>query len=123
VPVLSELAMRTWSDAFGHTVRPADAAAALEDEHSETHFRQALCDTTILVAEAQDALVGYVQFGEVAIPEVDVHTGDQSIYRLYVETAHQGRGLGRRLTEAALAHPRLATRPASCSRSGPRTSA
>jgi ribosomal protein S18 acetylase RimI-like enzyme len=52
--------------------------------------------------------VGYVQFGDVGIPEVEVRPGDRGLQRLYVETALQGRGLGRRLLEAGLRHPRLA---------------
>jgi diamine N-acetyltransferase len=60
------------------------------------------------VAEEDGALLGYVQFGDVGIPEVQAKPGDQGLQRVYVETALQGRGLGRRLVEAALQHPRLA---------------
>jgi ribosomal protein S18 acetylase RimI-like enzyme len=52
-------------------------------------------------------LLGYVQFGDVGIPEVEPEPGDEGLQRLYVETALQGRGLGRSLLEAALRHPRL----------------
>src|SRR5262249_21439312 len=51
---------------------------------------------------------GYVQFGDVGIPEVDAQPGDRGLHRLYVDTSWQGRGLGRRLLTAALEHPRLA---------------
>jgi diamine N-acetyltransferase len=53
-------------------------------------------------------LLGYVQFGDVGIPDVQVQPGDRGLQRLYVESAFQGRGLGRRLMDAALRHPRLA---------------
>jgi ribosomal protein S18 acetylase RimI-like enzyme len=46
--------------------------------------------------------------GDVEIAEVDVRPGDQWLQRLYVDRAFQGRGLGRRLLDAALVHPRLA---------------
>jgi diamine N-acetyltransferase len=108
VAALSELAKRTWSDAFGDGVGPRDEAVALEEGRSETYFRDALRDRTLLVAVRDGTLVGYVQFGDVEIPEVDVRPGDQAVQRLYVETALQGRGLGRQLLEAALEHPRLA---------------
>lgn len=108
LPALSALAKRTWADAFADGVCPDDTQAELEGGRSEAYFVQALREKTILVADENGGLVGYVEFGEVAIPEVDVRPGDQSLNRLYVETALQGRGLGRTLLEAALHHPRLA---------------
>jgi ribosomal protein S18 acetylase RimI-like enzyme len=105
---LSELAQRTWAEAFGGDVAAADVAVEVERTRSEEYFRTALHERTILVAEAGGVLVGYVQFGNVEIAEVDVRPGDQGLQRLYVDRAFQGRGLGRRLLEAALVHPRLA---------------
>jgi ribosomal protein S18 acetylase RimI-like enzyme len=64
---------------------------------------------TILVAEANGELRGYVQFGDVDIAEVDVRPGDQELQRLYVDAGLHGTGVGRRLLEEALRHPRLAT--------------
>lgn len=109
VPALSELAKRTWADAFGGPFRPEDLAAELEKSRSEAYFSDALKETTILLAEENGALRGYVQFGDVEIPEVEVQPGDQGLRRLYVDTAMQGRGVGRRLMDAALDHPRLAS--------------
>ena len=108
VPALSELATRTWSEEFGASVDPADAAAEVAATRSAAYFVQALRETTILVAEEEGALAGYVQFGEVDLPEVDVRQGDRALRRIYVDAAAQGRGLGRELMNAALAHPRLA---------------
>jgi diamine N-acetyltransferase len=108
VPALSELAERTWSDAFGSSVDPAEEAVELERTRSETYFAGALDEQTILVAEGGAALLGYVQFGDVNIPEVEARPGDQELHRIYVETDVQGRGLGRRLMSAALRHPRRA---------------
>lgn len=102
------MAKRTWSDAFADSVSPDDEAVELEETRSETYFRTALREKTILVAEGDNALLGYVQFGSVDIPEVEVRPGDQGLQRIYVEPASQGRGLGRRLMNAALQHPRLA---------------
>jgi diamine N-acetyltransferase len=111
VPALADLAKRTWSEAFGGGVSPADEAAELEEGRSEAYFAAALHETTILVAEENGTLVGYVQFGDVGIPEVDVRPGDAGVHRLYVDTASHGRGVGRSLMEAALGHPRLAETP------------
>ena len=109
MPALSELARRTWSEAFGASVSPEDEAAELEATRSEAYFVEALRETTILIAEDGGRCLGYVQFGDAEIPEVDVRPGDQGLRRLYVDATAQGRGLGRRLLEAALEHPRLAT--------------
>lgn len=108
VPALSELARRTWAQAFGDSVSPEDGAAELEKKRSVDYFAEALREQTILVAEKAGGLVGYVQFGDVRIPEVSRQAGDQAVHRVYVDAPFQGRGLGRRLLEAALAHPRLA---------------
>lgn len=111
LPALSALAARTWADAFGHTVSEEEQAAELEQTRSEEYFRAAMEKDAILLAEDGGELVGYVQFGDVAIAEVDLEPGDQELRRVYVETRLHGRGIGRALTEAALAHPRLANAP------------
>jgi hypothetical protein len=49
VPALSDLARRTWSDAFGDGVSLEDEAAELEESRSETHFDNALNEQTILL--------------------------------------------------------------------------
>ena len=107
VPALSELAKRTWADAFGKPLSPEDLAAELAESRSEAYFTNALKKTTILLAEQDGALRGYIQFGDVEIPEVEVRSGDRGLRRLYVDTETQGQGLGRRLMDAALDHPGL----------------
>lgn len=96
VPALADLAARTWAAAFGNSVAPENEAAELEETRSEAYFHEALRHDTILVAEVDGALRGYVQFD------------DERLHRLYVDSDRQGRGLGRELLEAALGHPRLA---------------
>jgi len=108
VPALAALAQRTWADAFGWSVSPEEQAAELENR-SEASFAEGLHRWTTLVAENGGTLVGYVQFGDVVIDGVDAQPGDQELHQLYVDTDAQGRGIGRALMEAALAHPRLAT--------------
>ena len=63
VPALADLAKRTWSDAFGDGVSRDDEATELAAGRSEAYFARALETKTILVAEADCVLVGYVQFG------------------------------------------------------------
>jgi ribosomal protein S18 acetylase RimI-like enzyme len=111
LPALAALAKRTWLAAFGGSVSSEEAAIEVEQTRSEDYFRAALPTDTVLVAEEDGELVGYVKFGDVRIPEVDVLPGDQGIHRIYVETGKQGRGIGRELVEAALSHPRLRGAP------------
>jgi ribosomal protein S18 acetylase RimI-like enzyme len=108
LPELSALAKRTWADAFGSSLGPEALEAELEETRSQAYFSAALIAQTILVAELDGELVGYVQFGDVTIPEVVAKPGDRGLQRVYVETELQGRGIGRALMDAALAHPRLA---------------
>jgi ribosomal protein S18 acetylase RimI-like enzyme len=96
IPAVAALAARTWSDAFGEGLSPEVEAAELAEGRLEAFFAATLAERTTLVAEVDGELAGYVQFG------------DAHVHRLYVETPLQGRGLGRRLLEAALRHPRLA---------------
>jgi diamine N-acetyltransferase len=108
IPALAALAKETYSEAFGHSVTPADLADQLEATRSESYFDEAIDEDTILVATAQDRLVGYLQFGPARIPVEGVSSRDQELRRLFVLSAFQRRGLGTSLLEAALAHPGLA---------------
>jgi diamine N-acetyltransferase len=111
LPALAALAQRTWAAAFGVSLSAQELAAELEENRSEEYFRAALGVDTTLVAELDGDLVGYVQFGDVTIPEVDARPGDRGLRRVYVATELHGRGIGRELMNAALAHPRLAAAP------------
>jgi diamine N-acetyltransferase len=108
VPALADLARRTWEDAFGHTVSREDSSAELDANRSAAYFEAALAEDTVLVAEDESRLAGYVQFGEVRIAEVEAAPGEQELRRLYVDTGLQRGGIGRTLLNAALADPRLA---------------
>ena len=107
-PLLAALAERTWMDVVGDVIGYEDMAAHLADVRARAGAGMESGGETVLVAEADGAPVGYVAFGDVDIPGVDVRVGDQELRRLYVETSRQGQGIGRRLVTAALAHPRLA---------------
>src|SRR3954471_20683688 len=111
VAALADLARRTWTDAFGHTTSADDLDAELAANRSEAYFEAALRADEILVAVAGEALVGYVQFGDVRIAEAPARAGDQELRRLYVDTTRQLSGIGRALMGAALSHPRLAAAP------------
>jgi len=111
VDELGELAARTWMDTFGAGLAAEDAASEIEERRSARYFADALERTTLLVAEQEGGLVGYVQLGDVTFPEIAAQPEDGAIHRVYVATPLQGRGIGRALTEAALAHRRLVDAP------------
>jgi ribosomal protein S18 acetylase RimI-like enzyme len=98
IPALADLAQRSWLDAFGSSVSAEDATEEAASR-SEAYFASVLEKSSILVAELDGVLAGYVQFD------------DEELQRLYVETELQGRGIGRALLDAALEHPRLARAP------------
>src|SRR5438105_3639805 len=63
IPALSELAIKTYTDAFGHTFSDADLAAHVKAHLLPSHFSQILDEDLVLVAEVGDLLVGYLQVG------------------------------------------------------------
>jgi hypothetical protein len=54
-------------------------AAHLAEVRSKPSVVAALDNQRILVAESDSALVAWVEFGDVAIPEVHVRPGDQEL--------------------------------------------
>jgi ribosomal protein S18 acetylase RimI-like enzyme len=107
IPALAELATRTFVEAFGDTMPAEMVATEVREHRSERYFRQALRHDSILVDDEAGRLRGYVQVGDPDWPDVDTSPSDQALHRLYVDAPFQGHGLGRRLTVAALTHPRL----------------
>ncbi len=107
VTALSALARQTYADAFGHSFSPSDLATHLESNLAESYFRHALEEDVFLLTEAGSRLIGFVQFGPLRIAVPAPSPRDQELRRIYVEADFQNKGIGRRLLEAALDHPRL----------------
>jgi ribosomal protein S18 acetylase RimI-like enzyme len=110
VPVLAELAAKTYADAFGSSLPEDVLADELEQRRSIAYFRLVVNTDTILVAEQGGRLVGYVQLSEVRISLVGGQRPtekDQAINALYVHSDFQGRGVGKALMDAAFDHPRF----------------
>jgi len=104
---LSELATETYVEAFGHSFSAADLAAELAANVSYACFERYLAEDTILIAQAADRMVGFVQFGVPSLPVEGASAEDRELRRLYVHPSCQRRGIGTRLMDAAFAHPRL----------------
>jgi ribosomal protein S18 acetylase RimI-like enzyme len=107
VAALAALARSTYADAFGYSFNAADLADHLRNNLSDDYFRRAIDDDVFLGAERGGRLIGFVQFGAVSIAVPTRSPDDQELRRLYVHADFQGQGIGTRLMEAALAHPRL----------------
>ncbi len=108
---LSELAKTTYANAFGHSLNSTDLAAHLDNNLSETCFEEFLDEDTILVAEHDGRLVGFIQIG-VAWPETDdddFSPEDAELRRVYVLAEFQRRGIGRQLIDAAFQEPCFAS--------------
>ena len=104
---LAALARQTYADAFGHSFSPSDLAAHLERSLADSYFRQAMAEDVFLLAEAAGRLADFVQFGPVRIAIAAASPQDQELRRIYVLGEFQNRGIGHRLMDAALDHPRL----------------
>lgn len=107
VAALAALARKTYSDAFGHSFSPSDLAFVLENDLSDGCFLEAVTEDGILIAMIDDRVVGYVQFGVASETMPRRSPDDQEVRRLYVHADFQNKGIGRRLLQAALNHPRL----------------
>jgi ribosomal protein S18 acetylase RimI-like enzyme len=94
VPRLTELAVATYAESFGHSMSPEDLAAHVDLHLSAAAFRSNLSCDTVCVAADGDALLGYVQLGQ----------GDMGLElkRLYVDSGRRNEGIGGALMQAAM---------------------
>lgn len=102
---LTKLARETYSAAFGHSLSAADLASHLENKLSLNHVKRILDEDTVLIAETEDRMIGFVQFGHANLVAEAITRNYQEIRRLYVQAEFQNKGIGAQLMEAALAHP------------------
>ena len=100
---LSALAQKTYTDAFGFSFFPDDLTAHLQSNLSPANFAYMLAHDTILVAEADGQMIGFVHFGDAA-GYVDAPTStDGALHKLYVLAEFQNQRVGSQLMDAALA--------------------
>lgn len=103
---LALFAAKSFSATHTHYA-PADLQVYLEKAYSEAYFAAALQQpqTTILLAHADDRLIGYSMVGPVVAPVATNGQNPCEIYRLYLDAAYHGQGAGRTLMDATLATP------------------
>jgi ribosomal protein S18 acetylase RimI-like enzyme len=92
-----------WRAAYGHIVS-AEYLASLDPRERAATWRDAIPDTTVLVAEYDESVAG---FASLRVPAPDLNepaTGE--ITTLYVDPERWRRGIGRALLDAAAAELR-----------------
>lgn len=103
----SDLAIRTYCESFGGSFSDADLAEILARTLSPDRFAEYLEEDVILLAEADQRLVGFIQFGPATSLDLKASDADRELRQLYVLSDYQDRGHGKSLMDAALAHPGL----------------
>lgn len=105
IPALARLARETYIETFGQTMSQEELVQALESR-SEEYFRSVFDKDTILIAEENNQLIGFIQFGEVTYDTIQASDSDLELNKIYVDKFQQGRGIGKQLMEAMLSHER-----------------
>jgi ribosomal protein S18 acetylase RimI-like enzyme len=105
VPALSQLAMDTFVETFGHLYPPEDLSAFLEKSYASERLATEITDPAQfwrIVYEGDDA-VAYLQCGPVSLPHADADPAREGeLKRLYVHSSQQGKGLGKKLLTIAM---------------------
>ncbi len=104
---LARLAKRSYSHAFGHTMEPEQLRIYLSMNCSTYYFEKSLKSDTVLFAENDGHMLGYVTFGDIGFEFEGTARQDQELHRLYVDPSFQGKGIGKGLLKDALDDPRL----------------
>ena len=111
---LVALSRKTFTDKFGNLYHPEDLAAFLGESHGEEAYSAYLADPRNLVRLAEygdDRLGAYLLCSPLSLPATDALPGAVELKRLYVDAPLQGRGLGSRFVDEALAWARSQRAP------------
>jgi len=110
---LSVLAKKTYTETFGHSFSKEELNNILDEEKSETAFKQFIKNgDNFLVAKIDNKIVGYVGLQK---PNIIVKNGkppsdkDQALKGIYVDTQFHRLGIGKKLMDCAFQHERFKT--------------
>jgi len=94
----------TFVDGFAIPYSTNDLAEFVANTYTPKAFAAKLADPAqaLWLAFAGETPVGYANVGPCRLPHPDVQPHHGELYRLYLTQGQQGRGVGRRLMEAAL---------------------
>ena len=101
---LSRIAMRTFTDTFGHMYPDEDLQDFLRTNYAIAEWTRLLCDDTsaVWLLEEGDEAVGYAHAGPCGLPHPDARAEDGELKRLYVLSRASNSGWGGRLFGEAL---------------------
>jgi ribosomal protein S18 acetylase RimI-like enzyme len=105
IPALSQLAVDTFVETFGHLYPPEDLSAFLQKSYAPAQVARETRDPAQFwrVVFEGDNAVAYLQCGPVGLPHPDAHpTTEGELKRLYVHSSQQGKGLGKMLLTIAM---------------------
>ncbi len=105
IDALSSLAIKTFTDTFGHLYKSEDLNMFLEGNHTPHCYRALFADPDYEIWVGCDdlgALHGYVVAGACNLPAPDMPSSAGELLRLYVDKGMQNSGLGGRLLATAL---------------------
>jgi GNAT superfamily N-acetyltransferase len=102
--MLTDLAARTFYDAFAASNTPENMQAYMESSFTQSRFREDLTDprSTFLIADVDGEPGGYARMHAGPAPECVTGPNPIEIVRLYVEQRWLGGGVGRELMQACL---------------------
>ena len=102
------VAKKSYEDAFGQYFSDKESLEIeTKERRSEKYFRSIFGKDQIFVAEVDDQIVGYIQFG---VPSGDLKSAsklDIELRRLYVLSDFHGKGIGAKLIETMMFHDSL----------------
>ena len=99
---LSQLAQETFTRFFGPSMLASDLIAHLEANLSPEIFSAVLEEDSILVAETEKVMAGFVQFGRADSFAEAGSEDDRAVRKMYVRAGFQNQGIGSAMMEAAL---------------------
>jgi GNAT superfamily N-acetyltransferase len=96
-PALARVHIQSWLETYAGLM-PRSLLDRITVEGRQRQWEQAFRhDNDVLVADRDDDIVGFASIGSPRDPDVDLE-----LFTLYLLKAHQGRGIGKALWDAAL---------------------
>ncbi len=106
IKIISEFSIQTYVEAFGHSFTPEELEKRLK-KRSVDFYEKVFDKDSILLAEENGQVIGYIQFGDATFPLEGITKDDQELQRIYVLADHQGKGIGKELIKAAMSTLRI----------------